>query len=101
MTRIVVATLKPWNVRCYQQWSARTPHTTQLVCAPTDLTDERLAAFAPDYIFIRMLDAESYPPAFIRHGGRRYEFSHAAMRDGDVIAQVKIVPGDERSPCTS
>jgi len=42
--------------------------------------------------FIRMLDAEGYPPAFLEYGGFRYEFSRAALYDGRIIADVKITP---------
>ena len=42
--------------------------------------------------FIRMLDAEGYPQAFLEHAGFRYEFSRAALYDGRVIAAVKITP---------
>jgi methionyl-tRNA formyltransferase len=42
--------------------------------------------------FIRMLDAEGYPWAFLEHAGFRYEFSRAALYDGRIIADVKITP---------
>lgn len=44
------------------------------------------------YDFIRMLDAEGYPPAFLEYAGFRYEFSRAALYDGQIIADVKITP---------
>ncbi|GAB4407511.1 MAG: hypothetical protein Fur0044_00470 [Anaerolineae bacterium] len=40
--------------------------------------------------FIRMLDAEGYPKAFLTHQGFRYEFSRAALYDGRIIADVTI-----------
>ena len=40
--------------------------------------------------FIRMLDAEDYPPAFLCHAGYRFEFSRSALYDGRVVADVKI-----------
>lgn len=40
--------------------------------------------------FIRMLDAEGYPRAFIEHGGFRLEFSRAALKHDRVAADVKI-----------
>lgn len=40
--------------------------------------------------FMRMLDAEGYPKAFIEHKGFRYEFSRAAIYDGRIIADVSI-----------
>jgi methionyl-tRNA formyltransferase len=39
---------------------------------------------------IRMLDAETYPLAFIEHGGFRLEFSKAELRDDEIIAKVTI-----------
>lgn len=42
------------------------------------------------YDFIRMLDAESYPSAFLVHEGIRYEFTRATLRDGYIMADVKI-----------
>lgn len=44
------------------------------------------------YDFIRMLDADGYPHAFLEHGDLRFELRHA-VRDGDAIrADVRIVP---------
>lgn len=40
--------------------------------------------------FIRMLDAEGYPRAFLEHGGFRFEFSRAALKDGRIVADVSI-----------
>jgi len=42
--------------------------------------------------FIRMLDAEDYPHAFIEQEGYRYEFRHAALHDGKIVAGVTITP---------
>jgi methionyl-tRNA formyltransferase len=47
------------------------------------------------YDFIRMLDAEGYPRAFINHKGFRYEFSRANLHDGRITAEVKITPAKE------
>lgn len=44
--------------------------------------------------FIRMLDAEGYPHAFIEHGGFRIEFQRAARYDGRIQADVTIVRMD-------
>ena len=44
------------------------------------------------YDFIRMLDAEGYPQAFLTHAGYRYEFSRASLRDGHIVADVMVVP---------
>ena len=45
--------------------------------------------------FIRMLDAESYPRAFLEHAGFRYEFSRATLYDGKIIADIKITQREE------
>ena len=45
--------------------------------------------------FIRMLDAEGYPRAFLEAGGFRFEFSRAARRDGRLQARVAITPVSE------
>jgi methionyl-tRNA formyltransferase len=44
------------------------------------------------YDFIRMLDAEGYPRAFIKCRGFLYEFSRAALYDGRIVADVTIRP---------
>lgn len=48
--------------------------------------------------FIRMLDAEGYPRAFLQHAGFRYEFSRAALRDGRLVADVTITPVAPANP---
>lgn len=40
--------------------------------------------------FIRMLDSEGYPKAFIEHNGIRMEFSRSSLKKGHIIADVKI-----------
>jgi methionyl-tRNA formyltransferase len=42
------------------------------------------------YDFIRMLDAEGYPRAFLKSKGYRLEFSKAQIIDGRVTADVEI-----------
>jgi hypothetical protein len=37
-----------------------------------------------------MLDAPSYPLAFVDRGNFRFEFSHAQLVDNEVIAKVVI-----------
>jgi methionyl-tRNA formyltransferase len=44
------------------------------------------------YDFIRMLDAEGYPRAFLNHGGFRYELSRAGLYNGRIVADVTITP---------
>jgi methionyl-tRNA formyltransferase len=45
--------------------------------------------------FIRMLDAEEYPRAFLQHAGFRFEFSRPALYDGRIVADVTITRKDE------
>jgi methionyl-tRNA formyltransferase len=45
--------------------------------------------------FIRMLDAEGYPRAFLKHAGFRFEFSRPALYDGRILADVKITREDD------
>src|SRR5437667_7040671 len=40
--------------------------------------------------FIRMLDAEGYPRAFLEHARFRLEFSRSALYDGRIVADVTI-----------
>lgn len=54
---------------------------------PADLPD--LSAM---HDFIRMLDAEGYPHAFIEHGGFRFEFAGSTLEEEGVTAQVRITP---------
>ena len=42
------------------------------------------------YDHIRMLDAPSYPPAFIERGNFRLEFSSAQLKGDELVAQVVI-----------
>lgn len=44
--------------------------------------------------FIRMLDAEGYPSAFIEHEGYRYEFQRSSLYDDRIEASVTITPID-------
>jgi methionyl-tRNA formyltransferase len=37
-----------------------------------------------------MLDAEGYPPAFVRVGRFRIEFTRASLRTGEVLADARI-----------
>lgn len=50
------------------------------------------ATLADLHDFLRMLDADGYPRAFLEHAGFRYEFSRAALYDGRLVADVTITP---------
>lgn len=71
-------------------FTRRTPDQSVLPQAPTTLE----AVF--DHI--RMLDAESYPPAFLVYNGLRIEFSRPALRVGRVVCDATItIIKDENS----
>jgi len=40
--------------------------------------------------FIRMLDGEGYPPAFISYGKFKISFSRAAIKEGTILVDAKI-----------
>lgn len=44
------------------------------------------------YDFIRMLDAEDYPRAFLEHAGFCYEFRRAGLYNGRIETNVTITP---------
>ncbi len=46
--------------------------------------------------FIRMLDAEGYPHAFLEHNGFRYTFRRSALYEGRIVADVTITPVKEK-----
>jgi len=50
----------------------------------------RVASLEQLHDFIRMLDAEGYPQAFLDYGGFRFEFSRPALYDGRIVADVTI-----------
>ena len=43
------------------------------------------------YDYIRMLDGEGYPNAYIKFGRYRLEFSRAGLKNGSILADVKII----------
>jgi methionyl-tRNA formyltransferase len=57
---------------------------------PQKITDTEL------YDFIRMLDVQGYPKAFLRHGNRLLEFDQASLESGELTARVRMVK-DERN----
>jgi methionyl-tRNA formyltransferase len=63
--------------------------------SPPDSEIRDLKNMAALYDFIRMLDAEGYPKAFINYNGYRFEFTRAGMYDGRIVADVTITPMKE------
>lgn len=43
------------------------------------------------YDYIRMLDGEGYPNAYIKFGRYRLEFSRASLKSGSILADVRII----------
>ncbi len=64
--------------------------------AESRIADPRSLAELHD--FVRMLDAEGYPRAFLEYGGFRFEFSRASLRNGRIEADVSIRPAEEAEP---
>ena len=52
----------------------------------------QLQSLTQIYDYIRMLDAEEYPRAFLEAGAFRFEFSKAVSHTDHVVAQVTITP---------
>lgn len=61
----------------------------------SDIAVAGLETPAALYDFIRMLDGEGYPAAFLSAGGFRFEFRRA-VKDGDIVRGVFEVKKDER-----
>jgi len=64
------------------EFKRRKPHES-VISTPASLQEL--------YDFIRMLDAEGYPHAFLEHAGFHFEFTRAAFCEGGLTANVKIV----------
>lgn len=58
---------------------------------PADSDMAKLDDINTIYDYIRMLDAEGYPHAYLDNNSIRYEFSRVSMKaDGSLVADVKI-----------
>lgn len=70
------------------------PQTGEVVIFPRRQPAESKIPALPSleglHDFIRMLDAEGYPKAFLNYGNFRLEFSRAALYDGKIVADVTI-----------
>lgn len=58
---------------------------------PADGDISELVEIEKIYDYIRMLDCDGYPNAFIELAGCRLEFSQAELKDGKIDAHVRIV----------
>jgi methionyl-tRNA formyltransferase len=63
---------------------------------PSESEIPQLSSLSQLHDFIRMLDAEGYPKAFIEDQGFRYEFTRSALYDGRIVADVTITPIEEK-----
>ena len=61
---------------------------------PAQSDASELTSLGTLFDHIRMLDAEGYPPAFLRIGSFKLMFSRASLRPGEIIADVRIVEAD-------
>ncbi len=57
---------------------------------PKEGNIERLSNINTIYDYIRMLDAEGYPPAFLIRRNFKLEFRRAQIKDDRILAQVEI-----------
>ncbi len=69
---------------------------------PEESAMPALDSLARVYDFIRMLDADGYPHAFVERDGWRYEFRNASLEQSDigkpvVTARVTIAPARDRA----
>ena len=62
---------------------------------PADSRIEGLSGLDALHDFVRMLDAEGYPQAFLEHEGFRFEFRRSARYGDRVEASVTITPVQE------
>ena len=70
------------------EFKRRRPHESKI---PVSIGPEAL------YDFIRMLDAEGYPHAYLEHAGFRCEFRNAVTEGNRITASVSITPVRESS----
>lgn len=57
---------------------------------PDDGDIGKLTSLETVFDYIRMLDADTYPSAFLENNNLHFEFSRASLRDGYILADVKI-----------
>ena len=62
---------------------------------PEDGNWSKVGSLDEVYDYIRMLDAEGYPPAFVRIGNYKLEFSRAFRKKRAVNANVRIIKETE------
>ena len=73
---------------------APTPQQGEVVCfprrKPRDSDISKLTELEQAFDYIRMLDAEGYPQAFLETDNLRFEFQRPSLKQGKIIADVII-----------
>lgn len=73
---------------------APTPQQGEAVCfsrrKPRDSDISKLTELEQTFDYIRMLDAEGYPQAFLETDNLRFEFQRPSLKQGKIIADVII-----------
>lgn len=62
---------------------------------PEDSNIQNLSSINKIYDYIRMLDAEGYPKAFLETNNMKFEFRNAKLKKGKLTAEVEIKVKDE------
>ena len=74
------------------------PQQGEVVCFPRRKPHEsnisKIADLEQAFDYIRMLDAEGYPKAFIETDTLRFEFQRPSLRQGKIVADVIITKKD-------
>ena len=65
---------------------------------PEDSRIPSLESLESLYDFVRMLDAEGYPNAFLEYGGFTHEFRNAQLHPNGVVAEVTMRPQEKPRP---
>ena len=58
---------------------------------PEDGDIWKLGSLEEVYNYIRMLDCEGYPPAFIENENFRFEFTRSSLKSNSIISDVRII----------
>ena len=68
-----------------------TAYSRHILIAVTLLTMiGKLKYLSEVFDYIRMLDADTYPPAFLDKNNLHIEFTRASLKDGHILADAKI-----------
>lgn len=62
---------------------------------PSESNINLLGNLVQVFDYIRMLDADGYPPAYIENDFFKFEFNRASLKDGYIHADVKIIPKEK------